>query len=209
MLHPTRTNLLHLKNKATSVSSGIRIMKARRQALIREFINSSQIFLKNREELKKLYRQALEELLLARGLEGCFFIESLALTCGREIGLDLEKKNVLGVKFWEVKVAETLVRAPPERPYDYGATDWHLEEAIFRFEKMAEEVMRIAVHENKLKRLSSEIIQLSRRTRIMEERILPDLGSSIKAIEQYLGERERESYFRLKRFKEAYFFTPA
>jgi len=208
MLHPTRTNLLHLKEKASSISSSIRIMKARRQALIREFINCSQIFLKNREEIRKLHRQALEELHLARGHEGRAFIESLALTGLREIGLDLERKNVLGVKFWEVKVADTIVRAPPERHYDYGGTDWHLEEAISRFEKMAEETLRIAAHENKLKRLSREIVQISRRTRVMEERILPGLGHSIKAIEQYLSERERESYFRLKRFKEERLATP-
>lgn len=202
MLHPTRTNLLQLKIKEASVSSSIRIMKARRQALLREFIDSSQIFLRNREEIKKLYRKAIEELRLARGHEGNYFIESLAVTGGREIGLDLEKRNVLGVKFWEVKVTDAIVRSPPERHYDYSGTDWHLEEAIFRFERIAEEVMQIAAHENKLKRLSDEIIQLSRRTRVMEERILPSLGRSIKAIEQYLSERERENYFRLKRFKE-------
>ncbi len=100
-----------------------------------------------------------------------------------------------------LRVPEAIVRSPPARHYDYAATNWHLEEAVFRFEKIAEETMRIAAHENKLKRLSSEIIQISRRTRVMEERILPDLGSRIKAIDQYLSERERESYFRLKRFK--------
>ena len=205
MLHPTRTNLLHLKEKATSVGSSIRILKARRQALIREFINSSQIFLKTRNEIKKLYRQALEELHLARGLEGGSFIESLAMTGIREVGFGLKKRNVMGVKFWEVTVTDAIVRSPPERHYDYAATGWHLEEAVFGFEKIVEEIMRIAAHESKLKRLSNEIVQISRRTRVMEERILPTLGSKIKAIEQYLSERERESYFRLKRFKEERF----
>ena len=205
MLHPTRTNLLHLKEKAASISSSIRILKARRQALIREFIHSSQIFLKNRNEIKKLYRKALEELHLARGHEGVSFIESLAMTGMREIGLRLEKRNVMGVKFWEVTVAGAIVRTPPERHYDYAVTGWHLEEAIFGFEKIADEIMRIAAHESKLKRLSNEIVQISRRTRVMEERILPTVGSRIKAIEQYLSERERESYFRLKRFKEERF----
>ena len=202
MLQPTRTNLLHLKEKAASVSSSIRILKARRQALIREFINSSQIFLKNREAIKNLYRLALEELHLARGHEGAFFIEALAENGLREIGLSLDKKNVMGVRFREVTVTQEVVRSPPERYYDYAATNWHLEEAVFGFERIVEEIMRIAAHENKLKRLSSEIVQVSRRTRVMEERILPSLASRIKAIEQYLSERERESYFRLKRFKE-------
>ena len=202
MLQPTRTNLLHLKEKAASVSTSIRILKARRQALIREFINSSQIFLKNRDAIKILYRRSLEELHLARGHEGAFFIESLAETGMREIGLSLARKNIMGVRFREVTVSKEVVRSPLERHYDFAATGWHLEEAVFGFEKIVEEIMRIAAHENKLKRLSSEIVQVSRRTRVMEERILPALGNSIKAIEQYLSERERESYFRLKRFKE-------
>jgi V/A-type H+-transporting ATPase subunit D len=202
MLQPTRTNLLHLREKAASITSSIRILKARRQALIREFLNSSQIFLKNREEIKKLYRQALVELHLALGHEGAPFIESLAITGLREIGFGLEKRNVMGVKFWEVTVADAVIRSPPDRHYDYAASNWHVEEAIYRFEKIVEEIMRIAAHESKLKRLSNEIVQVSRRTRVMEERILPTLRGKIKAIEQYLSERERESYFRLKRFKE-------
>ena len=50
--------------------------------------------------------------------------------------------------------------------------------------------------------LSREIIQTTMRVRVLEERILPKLKRQIKSITQYLGERERENYFRLKQFKE-------
>ena len=44
-------------------------------------------------------------------------------------------------------------------------------------------------------------MRLTRRIRVLEERITPDLHRDIHAMAQYLAERERETYFRLKRFK--------
>ena len=41
MIHPTRTNLLLLKEKSSSVSNSIGILKSRRQALIIEFLKTS------------------------------------------------------------------------------------------------------------------------------------------------------------------------
>jgi V/A-type H+-transporting ATPase subunit D len=40
-----------------------------------------------------------------------------------------------------------------------------------------------------------------RTIRVLEELVLPELKSRIKTITQFIGERERESHFRLKRFK--------
>jgi len=36
---------------------------------------------------------------------------------------------------------------------------------------------------------------------VLEERVLPELRYQIKTITQYIGERDRESYYRLKKFK--------
>ncbi|HXX82270.1 MAG TPA: V-type ATP synthase subunit D, partial [Thermodesulfovibrionales bacterium] len=59
----------------------------------------------------------------------------------------------------------------------------------------------IATYESKLKRLGEEIVKSTRRIRVLEERLLPELTRQIKVISQYIGERERETYYRLKRFK--------
>jgi V/A-type H+-transporting ATPase subunit D len=42
---------------------------------------------------------------------------------------------------------------------------------------------------------------MTRRVRVLEERVLPGLRADIKAIARHIGEREREAHFRLKRFK--------
>jgi vacuolar-type H+-ATPase subunit I/STV1 len=64
-----------------------------------------------------------------------------------------------------------------------------------------ESMIEIAAFESKLKRLGAEILKTTRKIRVLEERVLPDLKDQIKMIAQYIGERDREAYYRLKRFK--------
>jgi hypothetical protein len=44
-------------------------------------------------------------------------------------------------------------------------------------------------------------MSLWRTIQVLEELVLPELKSRINIITQLIGERERESHFRLKRFK--------
>jgi V/A-type H+-transporting ATPase subunit D len=81
-----------------------------------------------------------------------------------------------------------------------GSSPW-LDEAIEEFEEIVEEMLTLANFEGKFRRLAEELVRLTRRIRILEERIAPQLQGDIHAMAQYLAERERESYFRLKRFK--------
>ena len=79
MIHPTRTNLLLLKEKARSVTGSVGILTARRLALIREILAISTPFLLSRAEVKKAYARALTEMALTNGMEGDDFIGSLPM----------------------------------------------------------------------------------------------------------------------------------
>jgi V/A-type H+-transporting ATPase subunit D len=203
MIHPTRTNLLLLKEKARSVVGSVGILKARRLALIREFLATSAPFQRSREEIRTAYARAIAEMHLSLGLEGEEFVESLAGVTGRDLGVEIREQSIMGLRYREVTVDADPVRSPEERGYDYRLTTPHVEESLYSFETVVEEMLEIAAFESKLKRLGDEIIRVTRRIRVLEERILPGLQRSIKEIGHYLGERERESHYRLKRFKES------
>lgn len=202
MIHPTRTNLLLLKDKARSVTGSIGILKARRLALIREFLATSAPFLRTRDEVKTAYARALAELQLSLGHEGDEFIASLEGVTGRELGVEIAGRNVMGLRYRDVTVREDPVRSPEERGYDYRLTTPHLDEAIHLFESIMAEMLEIAAFESRMKRLGEEIMRVTRRTRVLEERVLPGLHRDIRNIAQYIGERDREAYYRLKQFKE-------
>lgn len=201
MIHPTRTDLLQLKEKVASVANSVAILKARRQALIREFLASVQPFLRSREAIGRNYSRAIAELQLTLGHEGAPFVEALAAGSERPVGVDVTEKNVMGVRYHELTVWGPFVRSPEERNYGYAVTTPHLEESVHLFEQTTEAMLEVAAFESKLKMLGREIRHVTRRTRVLEERVLPRLKAGIRSITQYLGEREREAHFRLKRFK--------
>ncbi|MBA4372108.1 MAG: V-type ATP synthase subunit D [Thermodesulfovibrio sp.] len=201
MIHPTRTNLLMIREKGVSVANSIRILKSRKQALTREFLETTRPFLNSREDIRARYGKALAGLALSLGHEGKTFIESITLATERDFRIEITDRSIWGLKYKEVTALDLPVRDPAERGYDYLSTTNHLEECMLQFEKILEAMISIAEFEGKLKRLGDEIIKTTRRVRVLEERVLPGLMSQIRSIAEHIGERERESYCRLKHFK--------
>ncbi len=200
MIHPTRINLLNLREKAQALSGSISILRAKRLALIREFIKITRPLLKSREDMRTLYGKALQELMIASGYEGDTTMESITVSTERNLDIEVIEKSIWGLRYKEV-LFESPVRSLDERGYDFSSTTAHLEEAIYLFERLVESVLELVAYENKIKRIGDEIIRTTRKIRVLEERVLPDIRRKIKFILQYIGEREREEYFRLKRFK--------
>lgn len=191
-----------LKEKTASIVNSIGILKARRQALIREFLSVTMPVLKSREEIRCIYGKALREIAIAFGREGRAGMESISSAASRDFKIDIAEKSVWGLYYKDISFRDTPLRRPDERGYDWLSTTPHVEEACRLFEKILESMLGIAAFESKLKRLGDEILMSTRRIRALEERILPGLRFQINAISNYIAERERESYYRLKRFKQ-------
>jgi V/A-type H+-transporting ATPase subunit D len=201
MIHPTRTNLLLLKEKSRSVVNSIGILKARKQALIKEFLAATLPFLRSREDIRESYGKALHELALSVGREGRENIESIVLATERDFGVDFIEKSIWGLRYKDIHFHDVPVRDPDKRGYDEFSTTPHLEEGTALFEKLLESMLHIAEYESKLKRLGDEIMRTTRRVKVLEEMLLPDIRRQVRTIAQYIGERERESFYRLKRVK--------
>ena len=201
MIHPTRTNLLLLKDKARSVLNSIGILKARKQALIKEFLAATLPFLRSREDIRQSYGKALRELALSLGHEGKDTIASIAVATERDFKIDVIEKSIWGLRYKDIVFHDAPVRDADKRGYNEYGTTPHLEEGTTLFEKLLESMLHLAEYESKLKRLSDEILRTTRRIKVLEEMVFPTLKLQIKTITQYIGERERESFYRLKRVK--------
>ncbi|NJD56373.1 MAG: V-type ATP synthase subunit D [Nitrospirae bacterium] len=202
MIQLTRTNLLMLREKAGSVINSMRILKARKQILIREFLDTTRPFLRSRAEIRSAYGRAIQELALSLGREGKDSIESIAAVATRPFEVKITEKRIWGLRYKEVTASEPAVRAPWKRGYDFLPTSPHLDEGINLFEKIMESMIEMAAFESKLKRLGEEIVKTSRRIRVLEEKVLPEFRSQIKMISDHISEGEREAFCGLKRFKE-------
>ncbi len=201
MIQRTRTNLLLLRERLTAVDNCTIILKGRRQALIKEFLKITKPLLQTREELRRAYGQAIVALQAARSIEGESVVSGLAEVSRRDLAVEVTECNLLGLRYQDVTRHETVRRSFRQRDYDdLSSTVW-LDEAIYGFEEIVEEMLELAGYEGKFRRLAEELVRLTRRIRVLEERVMPALGQEIHSMVQYLAERERETYFRLKRFK--------
>ncbi|GAB4388993.1 MAG: V-type ATP synthase subunit D [Thermodesulfovibrionales bacterium] len=203
MIHPTRTNLLDLRQKRRTVKESIDILKARQRALMREFLNTTAPFLKERREMSAMYGRALRGLALSLGREGRESVQSIAAWSEGRFEVSISEESIWGLRYKNVSAVESPLRGPGDRGYDFRHTSPTLEESIDLFEKVTQSVLEIATYESKLKRLGDEIAKTTRRIRVLEQRIEPDLRRSIRRIAQYLEEREREGQHRLRLWQEA------
>ena len=94
MIHPTRTNLLFLKEKSSSVVNSISILKSRRQALIIEFLKTSTPYLESRRTIRKLYSEAIVKLLYSIGNEGEDTLHSISEVTAREFTIEITGKKL-------------------------------------------------------------------------------------------------------------------
>ena len=201
MIQPTRTNLLLLNDRLHAVLNCTTILKGRRQALIKEFLKITKPLMQSREEVSQAYARAIDELQVSKARERPVAVDALSAISRRKIAVEVAEGNLLGLRFRDLTMHETVARTFDERPYDmYGSSPW-LDETIHEFEGIVEEMLSLANFEGKFRRLAEELVRLTRRIRILEERVTPELRLDIHAMSQYLSERERETYFRLKRFK--------
>jgi V/A-type H+-transporting ATPase subunit D len=201
MIQPTRTNLLLLKDRLHAVLNCTTILKGRRQALIKEFLKITRPLMQSREEVSQAYARAIDALDVSKARESPVAVDALAAINRRKIAVEIADGNLLGLRFRELTMHETVTRSFDERPYDMFSSSPWLDEAIQEFEGIVEEMLSLASFEGKFRRLAEELVRLTRRIRILEERVAPELHVDIHAMAQYLAERERETYFRLKRFK--------
>jgi V/A-type H+-transporting ATPase subunit D len=202
MIHHTRTNLLLLKDKARSVVNSIGILKARKQALIREFLATTLPFLRSREDIRASYGKALQELVFTLGREGREILESVVAVTERDFGIEVHEKSIWGLRYKDIAFHDAAVREAHRRGYDEYFATAHLEEGATLFEKLLDAMLLIAEYEGKLKRLGNEIVRTTRRIKVLEEMVYPALKHQIRTIAQYISEREREAFYRLKRVKQ-------
>ncbi len=197
---PTRMNLLIRKRQIKIAQQGASLLKNKRDALLREFMDLIKPILKDRKELDENLRKAVSVLAIALGVDGSEKLESAALATKREYLLKVEEKRVWGVKLPSIEGTE-MKRSILERGYSPLSITSRIDLTAEAFENIVNLIVRMAPMEIKLKKLGNEIKKTTRRVNALEERLIPDLKEQVKFIRQVLEDREREDKFRLKRLK--------
>ncbi len=198
-VHPTRMELLMLKKRRALAEKGRELLEEKRDALVMELRTLLEEVYRARSEVINALKKAFDALTEAKMIMGEVKLMSIAASIPSLISLDVEIRNIMGVRVPHFKVKE--LRTETQLPYNLLDTSVKLDEAANTFREVLRAVIKLAEVEASLRRIAEEIKKTKRRVNALRYIIIPRLENTIRYIELHLEEREREDFFRLKRIK--------
>lgn len=196
----SRTHLLKVRREADGVGDGLRLLKGKREALMRAFIECVGERVRAHDRIGELTRRAAPLLAEAAGIEGRYGLSSYGWASRRDVALEARRETIWGVQV--ATFAKTpLRRGFRERGYDQAGAGSHVNRLADAVEELLEVIRDTAATDVRLKRLGVEIQKTTRRINALEERTLPSLRAEEHRIRHRLGEMDREEHQRLRRLK--------
>lgn len=200
-VNPTRSELQNVKSRLKLADSGHKLLKKKRDGLIIEFYAVLKDAKNVRGELNELYRKAHSSMLEVAALEGTTEVKSLSLALKEHPSVDLEVRNVMGVKIPQIKKGR-IRKSPAERGYGLLSGSMRMDEMTQNYEELLEKALEVAEIETKLRKILMEIEKTKRRVNSLEYIMIPHLLEQKRMISLHLEEMERETTFRLKKIKQ-------
>lgn len=201
-VNPTRMELTKLKKRLITARRGHKLLKDKRDELMRQFLDLVRENKMLREKVERGVVNANKSLVMARSLTP-EQVTDVALMCPRqEVQLAVDVKNVMSV---EIPVFEAKMRtADPADIYAYGLayTSEELDSAIYELAELLPDMLRLAEVEKSVQMLAAEIEKTRRRVNALEHVMIPQYQATIKMITMKLDEAERSNTARLMKVKD-------
>jgi V/A-type H+-transporting ATPase subunit D len=193
-------NLLQRKNQLRVALQGVDLLKRKRDALVAEFFQVVRQALEARDRLNAACEKAYVILSLAKAVEGRQALETAALVERRPVLVDIEIRNIWGIKVPEVRV-QRVRQSFLERGLSPTAVSMRTLESTEAFERVLDAILEVATTELRLRKIGEEIKKTTRRVNALEQVVIPRIRAEIRYINDVLEQRAREDVFRLKRIK--------
>ncbi len=201
-VNPTRMELTNLKKKLVTARRGHKLLKDKRDELMRRFLE----LVRENKELREKVEKGIIEANKHMSLACCSMSdESLSVSLmlpAQKISLETKSKNIMGVNVPEFIVKNKVALANSIYSYGYGFTSSDLDDAVSSFSEILPYLMRLAEVEKTCQILSAEIERTRRRVNALEHVKIPDYEDTIKYITMKLDENERSTTTRLMKIKD-------
>ncbi|MDR1629047.1 MAG: V-type ATP synthase subunit D [Oscillospiraceae bacterium] len=192
---PTKSNLIATKKSLALSSTGFNLLDKKRNILIREMMLLIEKFQDIRTTMSETFQNAYAALQKANIELGV--IDDIAAAVPIDENVSIRFKSVMGVDIPIVNYNNRSLTLS----YGFFNTNSDLDYAYRCFHEVKKLTVILAELENSIYRLADAISKIQRRANALKNVVIPDLEAKIKFITDYLEEKEREEFFRLKVIK--------
>ena len=201
-VNPTRMELTNLKRKLVTARRGHKLLKDKRDELMRRFMELVRENKALRKKVEASVREANAHMAVARSVMGDAELEAALMMPMQEMTVDITEKNVMSVM---IPVYETSLRtadAADIYPYGFAFTSTDLDAAVQHVSDIMPDLLRLAEIEKSCQLMAAEIEKTRRRVNALEHVMIPQYEETIKYISMKLDENERSVTTRMMKVKD-------
>jgi len=199
-INPTRMVLNKLKKRLRTAMRGHKLLKDKRDELMRQFF---EIVRRNKElrlQVEKGLTEAFAALSVASAVMSPEMLEQSLLYPRQSVELGMRFKNIMSVNVPEydfhTRSTEDIF------PYGFAQTSGELDDALLALSRVFSDMLELAQVEKTMQLLAQEIEKTRRRVNALEYVLIPDIQGKIKYITMKLEENENATKVRLMKVKE-------
>ena len=199
---PTRMELAKQKKKLATATRGHKLLKDKRDELMRQFLELVRENKALREKVEAGIAAANKNFVLAKAATSDRVLNTALLAPKQEVYVEIGMKNVMSV---EIPVLQYKTRtADTNDIYSYGFafTSSDLDGAVKSLADLLPDMLRLAEVEKSCQLMAAEIEKTRRRVNALEHVMIPAAQEKIKYITMKLDENERSTQIRLMKVKD-------
>lgn len=201
-VNPTRMELTNLKRKLTTARRGHKLLKDKRDELMRRFM---ELVRENKELRRKVERSVAEanrHMAVARSVSEDSEIESALMLPMQEVSIDVSEKNVMSVLIPEFSAKLKTADDSDIYPYGFAFTSVELDGAVKYISDILPDLIKLAETEKSCQLMAAEIEKTRRRVNALEHVLIPQYEETVKYISMKLDENERSATTRIMKVKD-------
>lgn len=201
-VNPTRMELTRLKKKLVTASRGHKLLKDKRDELMRQFLNMVRENMELRKEVEAGIQAANKNFIIARAAMSEEILHTALMAPKQEVYLEAEKKNVMSVELPVFKYRTRTADTNDIYAYGLAFTSGDLDDAVKSLADVLPQMLQLAEKEKDCQLMAAEIEKTRRRVNALEHVIIPETRENIRYITMKLDENERSSQIRLLKVKD-------
>ncbi len=198
-LFPTKGNLILAKNRLKLSREGYELLDKKRNILVREMMLLIEKAEKIQSKIDSTYTEAYKALQAANIMIGISTVMQISHSVDEEDRINIKTRSIMGVEIPIISIPDEPIR--PQ--YSFATTTISLDEAYSQFEKVKQLTIVLAEVESAVYRLAINIKRTQKRANALKNIMIPRYEELVKYIQNYLEEKDREEFTRLKIIKQS------
>jgi H(+)-transporting ATP synthase, vacuolar type, subunit D len=201
-VNPTRMMLTSLKKRLKTATRGHKLMKDKRDELMKEFLELARENGRLREEVERKLADVYKNFTVASSIMSQEVMEESLMFPKQGVILDVGSKNIMSVDVPVFGFKTTAEDPTNIYPYGFARTSGELDNAISQLSDLFPQLLELAAKEKETALLAAELEKTRRRVNALEYVMIPQLEMTIKYITMKLDENERGNQTRLMKVKD-------